>query len=219
MNVIMLSIGLVVSSVMASGDIVEEMFPTSPSMRSSSINLRQDDQDAVRFAYANARRGAMTYFAGLVIDLAVATPLSIAAVVNQDEGLLLASLGLGLVSTGMKIGGPIRCGVGGTMAYEAVSTAGIDVDRPRHWGFYQAGWAFVAGSALFNLITNVSGEPTMALASMGCSIAGDVMWITSCVKSHNYAKKMKTDAGIASLKIQPYFAANDAKGLLVTYKF
>lgn len=209
------------------GNLTEEELIGQPEQQSEAVGepagkrLNIQAQQAVADAYENARRGATTFFVGFGLELAVATPMAIIAVADQNPGLALGAVGIGLLASGLETAGPIRCGVGGSMAYDQAVMSGTAEGTPNHWGFYKAGWAFVAGATVLNMITNFSSEPNMgiALTSTGLSIAGSAMWITSCVTSLRYAKGVKEQAGLSSIRIHPYLNSQGAQGVTLSYTF
>ena len=177
-------------------------------------------------AYANAKRGAITYFVGFGLELGVATPLMLAAIVNMDPGLLLAGTGVGMAATGLKVGGPIRCGVGGSLAYDYGSRYGLVDGEPKHWTFYRLGWVLTAVGAGVNVMANLSADqqtgtydPAFGFVIIGLGIAADAMWITSCITSLNYARGAKERAGLAHLWLHPHFTPGGQSGMALKCEF
>ncbi|MBD3390861.1 MAG: hypothetical protein GF410_02485 [Chitinivibrionales bacterium] len=176
-----------------------------------------------REAWANAKRGMAVYFVGFGLDMGVALPLAVAGIVSQNIELLTASSIVSLVTTGFMVAGPIRCGVGGSLAYDIGSRAGLVRQRPIHWGFYKAGWVLLAVGAVANVVGTVSQDyGTAMVTSMitsGTSIAGQGMFIATCATSVHYTKEVRSKAGITLRNIRPLFGPGGAPGVAVCGTF
>jgi hypothetical protein len=208
---------------------------STPTQNDESIGLKTtvdlNSQNLQYFieAHDNAKQGTGIFFTGLGLNLAT-IPLSIATVVNQDLGLAVATLGVGALATAFEIAGPIRAGVGASMAYDKISElhheSGIEISRPSHWGFYQGGWAFIAVGSVINTIANfippdadMGTVMTLSIISSGLSIAGSTMWAISTVKSLTYTKSLLPENKFSSITIRIYSPDKAGMGMMLSGEF
>jgi hypothetical protein len=173
--------------------------------------------------YHIAKRGFVTYFVGLGLELCLADPLSIVGALNRNQGTALTGSVVGLVATGLEIAGPIRCGIGGSMAYDHARFIGMSEKAPVHWTFYRVGWVLTVLGTVASLAGTFSGSEqaavSMSLVSTSLGIAADAMWISSCCTALHYTKQVKSDAGLSGVEfgIKPYCnVVNRSTGLLVS---
>jgi hypothetical protein len=185
-----------------------------------------------------AVRGATAYFVGFGVSYLIATPLSFLAVADNNIGLALLALGAGGLATGLQFGGPIRAGVGASMAYDELYQAGIRTDRNINWGFYRAGWVFQAINAAISAVNTlinsaensgssssgvtVSSTPnyTLTFISLGLGIATDAMWMTSTINSLSYTKKAYTKVGgLTGFDVSPYYTWDGKAGVRLSCLF
>lgn len=173
--------------------------------------------------YHIAKRGAITCFVGLGLEVCLADPLAIAGALNRNVGIALTGSVIGIATTGLEIAGPIRCGIGGSMAYDHAKFIGMSEKPPIHWTFYRVGWVLTVLGEVASLTGTFSGSQqaavSMSLVSTSLGIAADAMWISSCCTALHYAKQVKSDAGLSGVDfgIKPYCSAvNRSTGLLVS---
>jgi hypothetical protein len=173
--------------------------------------------------YHIAKRGFITYFVGLGLELCLADPLSIVGALNRNQGTALTGSLIGVVATGLEIAGPIRCGIGGSMAYDHARFIGMSEKTPVHWTFYRVGWVLTVLGEIASLAGTFSGSQqtavSMSLVSTSLGIAADAMWISSCCTALHYTKQVKADAGLSGVEfgMKPYCSAvNRSTGLLVS---
>jgi hypothetical protein len=175
-----------------------------------------------------AIRGATTYFIGFGMSYLVATPLTFLAAADNNLGLAVLALGASGVASGLQFSGPIRAGVGASMAYDELYRAGIKTDKNINWGFYAAGWVFQAINAAISFVSilanssgsssgvAVSNSPnyTIAFISLGLTIATDAMWMTSTINSLTYTKKAYTKVGgLTRIEVNPYYTWDGKTGV------
>jgi hypothetical protein len=169
-----------------------------------------------------AQGGATTFFIGLGLEYLVVTPMALVGAANNNPGLVIGALLCGLVASGFEISGPIRNGVGASLAYDYSVGDGMSVEKNNNWTYYKVGWGFTVGSTILSLASSFSSEPNLTLSLIGTtmSIAADAFWLTSCRSSVNYTKDICQKAGLVSLELEPIYCSNSRSlGLQLTAKF
>ena len=169
-----------------------------------------------------SQSGATTFFIGLGLEYIVVTPMAIVGAANNNSGLVIGALLCGLVASVFEISGPIRNGVGASLAYDYSVGDGMPVEKNNNWAYYKVGWGFSVGSTILSLASSFSSEPnlTLSLISTTMGIAADVFWLTSCLSSLNYTKDICQKAGLVSLELEPIYCSNSRSlGLQLTAKF
>lgn len=177
-------------------------------------------------AHLNVKKGSSVYFAGLAIDYCVLLPMQITAGITRNNGLAIGSMVGGIITTGMKISGPIRCGVGASMMYDSYRLTGISTSKPKHWVYYQIGWTFSAIGSVINVASTLSASVgdnqvpvALSFVSLGLGLASEIMWISSCTSAIKYSKKIRSNVGLSSLQIRPYYNANKEAGAKLSMNF
>ncbi len=200
--------------------------PTTGYSKRLMQSRRLQDQQYLREARENAARGAAVYFVGLALGECVAGPMMVAGAVTGEEGLFIAGDLVGVLSQGFLIAGPIRCGVGGSMAYDRSRQMGlVGMPAPKHWGFYRAGWALTAISTVLGVVGTFAGDSDASLAlsmvTLGLGVTADAMWITSCASSLRYTRQVNHKAKLAGVHVQPTLIAtgNGNTGLGLSCSF
>ncbi len=211
-------------------EVIDENAPQTPVRDQTGIQeglTLEEPQKKVEFssrfardlqeARVAAKRGAAIYFSGLALEYCVATPLAYAAVFSNEKGLAILSLGMGGVSGGLQIAGPIRNGVGASMAYDVSRHTGMGISRNVNWTFYKAGWAFNIIGVGINLISTFIPESDaaipLAFVSSGVGLASDVMWIIAVCSSLKYTSKVNSTANQAQLQVYPCFTSRGGVGM------
>lgn len=190
----------------------------APSVPIDSYTKSQIDK-----GYRLARRGATLFIVGFSLDLGVSLPLSIAGMIDMDPGLLLGAVVTGATATGLKIAGPIRCGVGGSIAHNAGYTVGVLERRPRHWGLYKAGWAFIGISSAVGIMSSLAPEEDFmigaSIVGTSLTVVGNTLWLASCISSLRVSRHAAREAGITLLELRPAFSMNGAAGCTAVFAF
>lgn len=184
-----------------------------------------NDRVASKMAEARefSKRGASVYFVGVGLNYAVALPLNVVAIVNENVGLAIMALGVQLASSAMQIAGPIRNGVGASLAYDAAREADIPVDRNTNWGYYRTGWVLTGIGAVVNLFgffsQDMSTAVTLSLVSAGLGLGADALWITSVINSLGYTKRLSESAGVSRIHLRPYLGFGGRTGMNLAVDF
>jgi len=184
-----------------------------------------NDRAASKMAEARelSKRGAAVYFVGVSLEYAAALPLTLAGVINQEPGLMLLGFGVALGSSAMQVAGPIRNGVGASLAYDAAQEAGLPFDRNTNWGYYRAGWVLTGIGALVNLFGGFSQDKstaiTLSLVSAGLGLGADALWITSVLNSLGYTKRVSESAGVSRIRLRPYLGFEGRTGMNLAVDF
>ena len=170
-----------------------------------------------------ARQGTITYVTALIFDYAIALPLRIAAANRNKVELGVLASATDLVITATKIAGPIKNGVGASIAHENVVRSNVAYNKKFSWGFYGIGWLFSATSLATSVISGVysmadqeiDGETAAKLLTVGVSarIVADALWLVSVIHGSNYTKKVLGMTRQSSLTVFPmYYARTQSLG-------
>lgn len=180
-------------------------------------------ESKLREARSLSINGAAVYFVGMGLDLGLVLPLSIVASVDQSEELLVTSMLIGLVVSGFEISGPIRNGVGASMAYDYSRGAGLISERNKNWNFYRSGWIFTVMGTLINFmggfVTDVNVALPMSFISLGFSVASQAMWITSISSSLKYTREALNNGGVSRIGFGSFRTSDGLSGLKMSLKF